>query len=492
MKADDGDLFGGVQDLREWASAVVRERVPHIILAHEARRTVCETCDSGDREEVPPPPPPLFFLFFSSSSSSSSSSLLPLLSSLLLTLLLFQVLLLCDNCGLGFHIDCLRPPLAAVPPEDWFCPLCIDYDYVDSDEEREHEQAVWRVPDDVSRPLGNVFVNQERVPCSKCRQLATRFVVPADQAAPVPGSVPSWPPPGIWYCDACALEPIEAAWSAQMAALQALRPDWPLPETQVPAEMPAEALEPAPKRTKRAKKHAFGPARELLLAYAMELAGALESRFVDWNLIEREFFPETGARKLLKRYENIVRKSPASHPVNQLELRRPPKLKKRHADRVVDFLAHSYPALRRAIQPTLDEGFGLYCMGCAKEICGTLLQCRLCKDARYCLSCYDNDPSAHEPSHWRDADPEQVCDSCRQPAVGSNLQVAYCEACVETDPLQALAAQWRMKHKRIVISKLRKQFDASPSILKDAIERVRLVYNPDDDPEENPYQTERE
>ena len=33
-------------------------------------------------------------------------------------------LLLCDNCDLGFHCDCLSPPLATVPIEDWWCPTC--------------------------------------------------------------------------------------------------------------------------------------------------------------------------------------------------------------------------------------------------------------------------------------------------------------------------------------------------------------------------------
>ncbi|XP_072292105.1 uncharacterized protein phrf1 isoform X2 [Eucyclogobius newberryi] len=33
-------------------------------------------------------------------------------------------LLLCDGCDAGFHMDCLTPPLDAVPVEEWFCPEC--------------------------------------------------------------------------------------------------------------------------------------------------------------------------------------------------------------------------------------------------------------------------------------------------------------------------------------------------------------------------------
>ena len=35
-------------------------------------------------------------------------------------------LLLCDGeCGGGFHMSCLTPPLAAVPEGDWYCPRCV-------------------------------------------------------------------------------------------------------------------------------------------------------------------------------------------------------------------------------------------------------------------------------------------------------------------------------------------------------------------------------
>ncbi|BFZ04988.1 hypothetical protein BsWGS_08027 [Bradybaena similaris] len=33
-------------------------------------------------------------------------------------------LLLCDRCDLGYHCDCLEPPLASVPVHEWFCPDC--------------------------------------------------------------------------------------------------------------------------------------------------------------------------------------------------------------------------------------------------------------------------------------------------------------------------------------------------------------------------------
>jgi hypothetical protein len=36
-------------------------------------------------------------------------------------------MLLCDGCGLGFHMQCLQPTLKAVPAGDWFCPVCAPH-----------------------------------------------------------------------------------------------------------------------------------------------------------------------------------------------------------------------------------------------------------------------------------------------------------------------------------------------------------------------------
>ena len=35
-------------------------------------------------------------------------------------------MLLCDCCQQGWHMECLSPPLAAVPPGSWYCPECTD------------------------------------------------------------------------------------------------------------------------------------------------------------------------------------------------------------------------------------------------------------------------------------------------------------------------------------------------------------------------------
>lgn len=33
-------------------------------------------------------------------------------------------MLLCDGCDLGYHLECLEPPLVEVPAGVWYCPEC--------------------------------------------------------------------------------------------------------------------------------------------------------------------------------------------------------------------------------------------------------------------------------------------------------------------------------------------------------------------------------
>jgi len=40
------------------------------------------------------------------------------------------MMLLCDRCDQGYHMDCLVPALEEVPIEDWFCPRCNGHDAV--------------------------------------------------------------------------------------------------------------------------------------------------------------------------------------------------------------------------------------------------------------------------------------------------------------------------------------------------------------------------
>lgn len=33
-------------------------------------------------------------------------------------------ILLCDRCDLGWHANCVKPPLLVIPEGQWFCPPC--------------------------------------------------------------------------------------------------------------------------------------------------------------------------------------------------------------------------------------------------------------------------------------------------------------------------------------------------------------------------------
>ncbi|KAF7727360.1 hypothetical protein EC973_007603 [Apophysomyces ossiformis] len=50
-----------------------------------------------------------------------------------------EEILLCDGCDRGYHMNCLTPPLTAVPKTDWFCVKCLtasgeDYGFEDGEE----------------------------------------------------------------------------------------------------------------------------------------------------------------------------------------------------------------------------------------------------------------------------------------------------------------------------------------------------------------------
>ncbi|XP_068626889.1 E3 ubiquitin-protein ligase UHRF1-like [Battus philenor] len=36
-----------------------------------------------------------------------------------------EKIVLCDECDLGYHLECLQPPLVALPEDDWYCPKCV-------------------------------------------------------------------------------------------------------------------------------------------------------------------------------------------------------------------------------------------------------------------------------------------------------------------------------------------------------------------------------
>ncbi|TSK45871.1 PHD and RING finger domain-containing protein 1 [Bagarius yarrelli] len=62
-------------------------------------------------------------------------------------------LLLCDGCDAGYHMECLTPPLDAVPVEEWFCPECAP-NSLNSAAERLSEEESSLPTTSRSRPAG--------------------------------------------------------------------------------------------------------------------------------------------------------------------------------------------------------------------------------------------------------------------------------------------------------------------------------------------------
>lgn len=46
-----------------------------------------------------------------------------------------DIMLLCDSCNHGYHMDCLDPPLSVIPEGSWYCDNCFDSNDEDEDEE---------------------------------------------------------------------------------------------------------------------------------------------------------------------------------------------------------------------------------------------------------------------------------------------------------------------------------------------------------------------
>lgn len=48
-----------------------------------------------------------------------------------------DVMLLCDHCNHGYHMDCLSPPLSEIPEGSWYCDNCVDSEDEEDDEEED-------------------------------------------------------------------------------------------------------------------------------------------------------------------------------------------------------------------------------------------------------------------------------------------------------------------------------------------------------------------
>jgi hypothetical protein len=121
-------------------------------------------------------------------------------------------LLLCDGCDAGYHMDCLRPPMAEVPEGDWLCPRCVGAEGAAckfcGSSEHEHRMLL------CDRCSSGCHLG--------CHDPPLLFV-----------------PPGPWYCDACDPEGVG-------------RPTAPLPALPAPAGAEAASeLGPPPPATPR-------------------------------------------------------------------------------------------------------------------------------------------------------------------------------------------------------------------------------------------------
>ncbi|RZB40898.1 PHD and RING finger domain-containing protein 1 [Asbolus verrucosus] len=108
-------------------------------------------------------------------------------------------MLLCDGCDLGFHLECLNPPLLDVPTGAWFCNDCSPEDLVDPEIELYELQLLLDDANDLGRPRGNRRIASSRlVPRTRqSERVRRRIVNNRNQMVNTPEQVPNDSPQAV-------------------------------------------------------------------------------------------------------------------------------------------------------------------------------------------------------------------------------------------------------------------------------------------------------
>lgn len=62
-------------------------------------------------------------------------------------------MLLCDGCDLGFHLECLNPPLQDIPAGYWYCEGCSSSDEANDDIDVFEIHFLLDEAEEIGRPL---------------------------------------------------------------------------------------------------------------------------------------------------------------------------------------------------------------------------------------------------------------------------------------------------------------------------------------------------
>jgi PHD and RING finger domain-containing protein 1 len=92
-------------------------------------------------------------------------------------------LLLCDSCDLGYHLECLTPPLSRVPRGEWFCPDCRAQGVHEAVATQTVAPPTNRHPRDVAmeQVIARTIVS-ERVRSTVARNRALRRIVSSEES----------------------------------------------------------------------------------------------------------------------------------------------------------------------------------------------------------------------------------------------------------------------------------------------------------------------
>jgi len=75
-----------------------------------------------------------------------------------------DVMLLCDGCDKGFHMDCLNPPLLEIPDDNWYCINCdrSDSEQSESEESEEDVDEIEDLQNEIEQEIGQLPLSRLR------------------------------------------------------------------------------------------------------------------------------------------------------------------------------------------------------------------------------------------------------------------------------------------------------------------------------------------
>lgn len=133
-----------------------------------------------------------------------------------------------------------------------------------------------------------------------------------------------------------------------------------------------------PEKKRKTTVSKFGPARDALLAFGLELTGALHDTRIRWNKVQQAYFPAMEWRELKTRLDSLNRAKTRTNTLVRLHDAREAYLEQRRSQTEQEKI----DLLRRELHEV--QWTKRTCRGCERAIVGTLFSCNECTAISYC------------------------------------------------------------------------------------------------------------